>query len=148
MPSDAQARLSAAHHDAHHGAYSQALEGFLWFHHHALEHEEGMRGVRHSFALAYWADLARLCLGDPEQRVRASAYLLARAESEASERHLGWCVRNYVETVEQTLSVLHAVGESTEADRVRRLALELTPPPFHQVRAALTTDQSEVGAED
>ena len=37
--------------------YQEALERFLWFDEHALEHDPGMTGVRLSFALAYWKDL-------------------------------------------------------------------------------------------
>ncbi len=38
--------------------YEEALERFIWFHDHALEHEPaGMYGVRLSFALAYWKGL-------------------------------------------------------------------------------------------
>ncbi|MGD9719866.1 MAG: hypothetical protein AB7O59_01460 [Pirellulales bacterium] len=34
--------------------YAEALERFIWFHEHALEHESSMYGVRLSFALSYW----------------------------------------------------------------------------------------------
>ena len=37
--------------------YAEALERFLWFHDHALEHNPGMAGVRLSFALSYWKNL-------------------------------------------------------------------------------------------
>jgi len=39
------------------GKNEEALERFLWFHDHALEHEPAMYGVRLSFALMYWKEL-------------------------------------------------------------------------------------------
>jgi len=40
------------------GRYQEALERFVWFHDHALEHEpSAMYGVRLSFALSYWKSL-------------------------------------------------------------------------------------------
>jgi hypothetical protein len=39
------------------GKYEKALERFLWFHDHALEHEPAMYGVRLSFALSSWKQL-------------------------------------------------------------------------------------------
>lgn len=41
------------------GEYAEALERHLWFHHHALEHDESMLGVRLSFALGDWMDLGK-----------------------------------------------------------------------------------------
>jgi len=35
----------------------EALERFIWFHEHALEHDQSMYGVRLSFALSYWKSL-------------------------------------------------------------------------------------------
>jgi hypothetical protein len=42
------------------GMYQEALERFIWFHDHALEHNSGMAGVRLSFALAYWKELGKV----------------------------------------------------------------------------------------
>lgn len=39
------------------GKYEEALERHIWFHDHALEHNEGMYGVRLSFALGNWKEL-------------------------------------------------------------------------------------------
>jgi hypothetical protein len=41
------------------GMYQEALERFVWFHDHALEHNYSMVGVRLSFALAYWKELGK-----------------------------------------------------------------------------------------
>jgi len=40
------------------GLYSQALTKHLWYHHNALKFCRGQGGVRHSFALSYWLELA------------------------------------------------------------------------------------------
>jgi len=43
---------------ANDGETQEALDRFVWFHQHALEHEPAMYGVRLSFALSYWKKLA------------------------------------------------------------------------------------------
>jgi hypothetical protein len=40
------------------GRYADSLQKHLWFHDHALEHQQALAGVRLSFALAYWLELA------------------------------------------------------------------------------------------
>ena len=39
------------------GEHKEALNRFMWFHDHALEHQPSMYGVRLSFALSYWKQL-------------------------------------------------------------------------------------------
>lgn len=41
------------------GKYEEALQKHLWYHEHAVEADRSQSGVRVSFALSYWADLAR-----------------------------------------------------------------------------------------
>jgi len=55
---DMQKYLSDTQKMARQGKHQEALERFLWFHDHALEHEPAMYGVRLSFALDYWKSLA------------------------------------------------------------------------------------------
>ena len=50
--------LQSAVDDKREGLYEQALAKFLWFHHNALKHYDGLSGVRLSFALGYWWNLA------------------------------------------------------------------------------------------
>ncbi len=45
---------------AREGRYSEALANYLWFHDHALEYQPSLYGVRLSFALAAWRELAEL----------------------------------------------------------------------------------------
>jgi hypothetical protein len=40
------------------GRHEEALRDLLWFHEHALEHDRSFYGVRLSFALGYWKELA------------------------------------------------------------------------------------------
>lgn len=40
------------------GRHEEALRELIWFHHHALEEQPSLAGVRLSFALAYWIELA------------------------------------------------------------------------------------------
>jgi hypothetical protein len=50
--------LTEAQNDAAARRYADALAKHVWFHENALKFEPGMSGVRLSFALAYWANLA------------------------------------------------------------------------------------------
>lgn len=40
--------------------YKEALERYIWFQDHALEYNKAMSGVRLSFALSYWKELAEV----------------------------------------------------------------------------------------
>jgi hypothetical protein len=55
---DLQARLDAAMNAARQGDHEGALREYVWFHEHALEHDAAYCGVRLSFALGAWAELA------------------------------------------------------------------------------------------
>ena len=54
---DMQAYLNETQELVRQQRYAEALERFVWFHDHALEHNPGMAGVRLSFALSYWKNL-------------------------------------------------------------------------------------------
>jgi hypothetical protein len=70
--------LHSAVDDTRAGAHAHALAKFLWFHHNALWHDQAFGGVRLSFALSYWLDLAGVY---PPAR---EAFLRARDEAEAA----------------------------------------------------------------
>jgi len=55
---NAQERLHAAHLGTLEGKYAEALSEYVWFHHYALAEQPSLYGVRLSFALAHWKDLA------------------------------------------------------------------------------------------
>ncbi len=54
---DMQAYLNGTQQLVHEKRYQEALERFVWFDEHALEHDPGMSSVRLSFALSYWKNL-------------------------------------------------------------------------------------------
>lgn len=54
----ARAALHAAKRLASQGKFSAALKKHIWFHNHALKIRKSYYGVRLSFALAYWMELA------------------------------------------------------------------------------------------
>jgi tetratricopeptide (TPR) repeat protein len=56
---DMQLYLNETQHLVRIARYDTALDRFVWFHEHALEHEPAMAGVRLSFALAYWSELGK-----------------------------------------------------------------------------------------
>lgn len=56
---DPSAILSEAKQDAMAGRYGDALAKHLWFHNNALNLRRSLYGVRLSFALGYWLDLAK-----------------------------------------------------------------------------------------
>ena len=56
----AQERLHAAHVGALEGKYAEALSEYVWFHHHALAEQPSLYGVRLSFALSHWKELAEV----------------------------------------------------------------------------------------
>ena len=53
-------RLNSARQATVEGRYEDALAEFVWFHDHALEEDAALYGVRLSFALAYWMELAEV----------------------------------------------------------------------------------------
>jgi hypothetical protein len=55
---DPRERLTAGQVAAREGRHEDALREYVWFHDHALEHRESLYGVRLSFALSYWMELA------------------------------------------------------------------------------------------
>jgi hypothetical protein len=55
---DPSERLNSARKAARDGRYEDALNEYVWFHDYALEFNPDYCGVRLSFALTYWAELA------------------------------------------------------------------------------------------
>jgi hypothetical protein len=55
---NARERLQAGRTATYEGRYEEALDHFLWFHDHALSEDSAYVGVRLSFALGYWLELA------------------------------------------------------------------------------------------
>lgn len=78
---DPRERLSAGQLAALEGRYEEALDEYVWFHDHALEYQRSLYGVRLSFALAYWMDLAELY---PRARARLEEIRDQKASSLAA----------------------------------------------------------------
>ena len=57
MTDDPLQVLTDAREAARRGAYAEALEKYLWFHHHALEQRPSLTGVRLSYAISEWVEL-------------------------------------------------------------------------------------------
>jgi hypothetical protein len=143
-------RLNAAVKATVGGRYRKALEGFLWFHRHAREDPE-LRGVRQSFALGYWSDLADVYPPALEamKQARSEALSIVADESRsAAERADAF---NDVEGLNRQLSLERATvalyrrltEEAPEvADRCGRWALEavIASGDAPLARRALGTD--------
>src|SRR5262245_16874293 len=65
------------------GRYEEALARHLWFHHHALEVEEALYGVRLSYALSDWVELG-MVYPPALQELRAVRDAKERALSEGA----------------------------------------------------------------
>ena len=57
---DPQKILDEARADFQNGLYAIALDKHIWFHHNALNYQSALSGVRLSFALSAWRDLAKV----------------------------------------------------------------------------------------
>lgn len=73
--------LHSAVDDTRHGRYIESLEKHLWYHHNAMNNPlSGQGGVRLSFALGYWQELAKVYPPAKE------AFVKTRNEAEAAVR--------------------------------------------------------------
>lgn len=80
----AQQLLEDARQDVIDGRLAQAAEKHLWFHDHVLERDPAMSGVRLSFALFDWAELARRYPPAMEQLNAVRDRTLARMDAGGS----------------------------------------------------------------
>jgi hypothetical protein len=80
--------LSRGRSHADQGRYSEALADYIWFHEHALDVDRSYYGVRLSFALGYWHELAkryRPALAALEDTAKNGAHVLLSGKG---DRHL------------------------------------------------------------
>jgi hypothetical protein len=59
MTEDPRQILKEARHAVRRGAHAEALQKYVWFHHHALEHNPGLGGLRLSSAITEWLELGK-----------------------------------------------------------------------------------------
>jgi hypothetical protein len=123
---DPRVRLQRGQEAAAAGRYEAALRDYIWFHEHALEHRPSLYGVRLSFALWYWMELAK------EYPKARSA--LERIRDEKTERLLnGEATRDLFHDVE-------SINESLESDQATYelfAAIEKANPEFASLCADL-----------
>jgi hypothetical protein len=123
---DPSARLQRGQEAAAAGRYEEALRDYIWFHEHALEHAPSLYGVRLSFALWYWIELANEY---PEARIA-----LKRIRDEKTTRLLnGDTNRELFHDVESINERL----ENEEATYELFATLEKAKPDFAAVCADL-----------
>lgn len=123
---DPRGRLQQGQEAAAAGRYEDALRDYIWFHEHALEHEPSLYGVRLSFALRYWMELA-----DEYPEARTA---LKRIRDEKTTRLLdGDSNRDFFHDVESINERL----ENEEATYELFAAIEKAKPEFAAVCADL-----------
>jgi hypothetical protein len=133
---DPRARLQRGQEAAAAGRHEDALRDYIWFHEHALEFEPSLYGVRLSFALWYWMELASEY---PEARAA-----LKRIRDEKTTRLLnGDTNRDLFHDVESINERL----ENEEATYELFAALEKAKPDFAAICADLAMP-AMVKAED
>jgi hypothetical protein len=112
--------------------HAQALTKFLWYHAHALRHEPSQYGVRLSFALGYWLELAAVfppardafirIRDEAEQAFRDDPAKFALFHDVASlNRHLGEGVRTadlFAEVVRRDYAAAQRLYHVAEVDLV------------------------------
>lgn len=81
------------------GEYAAALERYIWFHEHALEHDPHMTGVRLSFALGGWRRLAEVYPPALEAMVETRDRAAAQVRSGVG----GWDIFHDVQSLNEKL---------------------------------------------
>lgn len=100
---DPQTILNEAQEDTRAKRYEMALEKYIWFHKNAIKHNAGMSGVRLSFALSYWHNLAKV--------YPPAMDLLRETRDEASENVLNG--KQLVESFHDLASINRTISEDS-----------------------------------
>jgi hypothetical protein len=108
---NARERLQAGRAATFEGRFEEALEHFLWFHDHALQEDSAFSGVRLSFALGYWLELA-------EQYAPAMEAFRARRDAKVAILRAGQLDRGLFHDVE-------AMSERLREDEVTAILFDL-----------------------
>lgn len=93
--------------DAKNGQFEIALQKHRWYHDHAIEHEPGQYGVRLSFALTFWHQLAKV-------HPPAMAELTATRDKAAENARAGIDVRESFNDAHAINRVLDETSQSLD----------------------------------
>lgn len=99
---DPHAILNEARADQRAGRHETALAKHVWYYNHALEHNPGLSGVRLSFALGYWLELARVYPPALEELENTRDRALARV-TEETDRGLQFNAFHDMTAINRTL---------------------------------------------
>ena len=116
-PEDAHKALCDARAFAESGDFEKALERHEWFHENALACDPGQYGVRLSFALSYWKELA-------DKYPPALASLLALRDSGTAALESG---HGGAELIHDVRAINKKLGEGAETIRLFRIIDQCNP---------------------
>jgi hypothetical protein len=111
-------RLERGRDAAERGDYAFALEEYLWFHHHALESRRGLAGVRLSYALKDWKELAAVYPPAMEALVStrdSKAALLLGGKGGFAEFHDVTALNQYLEAERESYELLRQLRDTQPA---------------------------------
>ena len=114
MADDALQTLRDAREAARRGAHAEALEKYLWFHHHALDHDPALAGVRLSYAISEWVDLGNAyppALEALESIQSNNLRLLREGSCEHSRFHDFASINRYLGRAELTRTLFAEMAE-------------------------------------
>ena len=113
---DPFAILNGARADTASGEHARALAQFLWFHHNVLRINESFAGVRLSFALADWQELARVYPPAREALVRTRDETAAAFAAEPTRFELFHDLSALNQRLGDELRTADAFARAAEAD--------------------------------
>jgi hypothetical protein len=125
----AHERLHAAHLDTLEGKYAEALAEYVWFHNNALAEEPSLYGVRLSFALAHWKELADVyppALVALSQTRDTKTQRLTNGELDRELFHDVASINHYLNARDETAHLFESLDRDHQdfAQTCSRLALE------------------------
>ena len=148
---DVSEKLRLAQQAAEDGHFEEALQGYIWYHHNALSHQPSQSGVRVSFALSYWLELAEVyppaltALQDiRDQKTRQ----LVEGELNRDLFYDVCSINEYLEESLQTYQLFLQLAESTPAfaeacaDTARPVLIEHSD--FHLARRFIKDPEAKI----
>ena len=114
MADDALQALRDAREAARRGAHAEALEKYLWFYHHALDHDPALAGVRLSHAISEWVKIGNVyppALEALESIQSDNLRLLKQGSSERLRFHEFASINRYLGRSELTTTLFAELAE-------------------------------------